>query len=57
MSVRSLLILLLVSIPASAHTCARAISASAYIHLWLAATPLFLFGAGNIYSNILGLIM
>jgi hypothetical protein len=33
------------------------LSASATTHLWLAATPLSLPGAGTVYSDILGLIV
>jgi hypothetical protein len=38
-----------------AHT--RVLSASATTHLWLAAKPLSLPGAGTVYSDILGLIV
>ena len=38
------------------HACALAVSISA-THLWLAATPLSLPGAGTVYSDILGLIV
>ena len=41
----------------SAHTRVRMpISANATTHLWLAATPLSLLGAGTVYSDILGLL-